>query len=74
MTAETVSISQFLEIARTELTVMTQRSELDVKDTSLILTHTANANCVATTKVAVEAGLRTVRLVVAKDLDGGLRC
>lgn len=51
---------------------MAQGSKLDVKDASLILAHTADADGVAAAEVTVEAGLRPVGLVIAKDLDGGL--
>jgi hypothetical protein len=51
-----------------------QSSELDVKDASLVLAHTADTDGVATAEITVKARLRSVGLVIAEDLDGGFRC
>jgi hypothetical protein len=56
------------------LTVVAQGCKLNVKNASLILANTSHADSVSTAKVAVQTGLRTVRLIVTKDLDSGLRC
>lgn len=72
MTAMTVSNQERQKHVVVELTVVAQGSKLNVKDTSLILAHTANADSVTTAEVTIETGLRPVRLVIAKDLDGGL--
>jgi hypothetical protein len=53
---------------------MAQGSKLNVKNASLILANTADADSVSTAKVTVQTGLRTIRLIVAKDLDSRLRC
>lgn len=53
---------------------MAQGCKLNVKNASLVLANTADANSISTAKVAVQTGLRTVRLIIAKDLDSGLGC
>lgn len=46
---------------------MAKRNKLDIKDSALILSNTANADSVPPTEVAIESRLRPVGLVVHED-------
>ena len=51
---------------------MAQCHKLDIEDTAVVLSDTANTDGIALRQLAVQTGLGPVGLI--KDLDGGLRC
>lgn len=50
---------------------MAESNKLEIKDATLVLTHTSHANSVPIAQISIESRLRTIILI--KDLDTRLR-